>query len=58
MSLSWGAPSAVYRVDRGDFVSGKDSLSGAEIQWGGERRTEKGKTFPLYGKANLFYMLY
>jgi hypothetical protein len=50
-----GPSSAFYRGDSGDFVSGKDSLSIAELQWGGERRTEKGKTFPLIGNANLFY---
>jgi hypothetical protein len=58
MSLSWSPPSAIYRGDRGDFVSGKDSLSAAELQWGGGKRTRQGKTFPHIGKKKLFYLLY
>jgi hypothetical protein len=58
MSLSWSPPSAFFRRDGGDFVSGKDSLSAGELQWGGERRTDKGKTFPHIGKSNLFYLLF
>jgi hypothetical protein len=39
----------VERGDGGDFVSGKDSLSSAALQWGGERRTEEEKHFLLSG---------
>jgi hypothetical protein len=54
MSLSWVPPSAFSRENSGGFVSGKDSLSVAWLQWGGERRTGEENLFHLLVKRNCF----
>jgi hypothetical protein len=47
-----------YRGDGGDFLSWKDSLSAAALQWGGGERQGMEKHFHLPARGEMFYFLY